>query len=225
MNILALDTSTEQCSVALTGSGRIIERSFLSARGHAERILSMIDEVMTEAGLSFDSLSALAFGRGPGAFTGVRIAASVVQGLAVATRLPVIGISDLAALAQRRAIPGTSVLVCMDARMGEIYSAQFESDASGALRALSPERVLSPQTLINEPMDCAIQTTWGIGAGFAAYPELRTRFATLQIDDSALPHAREVGELAALEFAAGRMGAAHDAIPCYVRDRVVSSGG
>jgi tRNA threonylcarbamoyladenosine biosynthesis protein TsaB len=223
LNILAIDTATEQCSVALTGE-RIIERSFCSARGHAERILSLIDEVLNEAALTFSSLSALAFGRGPGGFTGVRIAASVAQGLAVATRLPVIGISDLAALAQRRAAPGSSILVCMDARMREIYSAQFECDTDGTLRSLTPERVLSPQTLIEEHGQSEIRANWGIGAGFAAYPELRSAFPALQIDDDALPHAREVAELAALEFAAGRIGSAADAVPCYVRDRVVSTG-
>ncbi len=224
MKILAIDTATEQCSVALRDDTKTVTRSFLSAREHADRLLPMIDEVLAEAGLSIGELSALAFGRGPGAFTGVRIATAAVQGLAVGAGLPVIGISDLAAIAQQHARNNTSVLACMDARMGEVYWAVFRFDEQGRCHALTPERVSSPEALV---ADLAAQRDLlsAAGSGFAAYPQLRAAFAALQIDDKALPHALQIAELAAVEFLAGRLGNVRDATPSYIRNRVVSQPG
>ena len=225
MKILAIDTATEQCSVALRDNAKTVTRSFLSARGHADRLLPMIDEVLSEAGLRVGELSALAFGRGPGAFTGVRIATAAVQGLATGAGLPVIGISDLAAIAQQHARTGASVLACMDARMGEVYWAVFGFDEQGRCCALTPERVTSPETVVADLAARRDLPSLAAGSGLAAYPQLRAAFATLQIDDKALPHALQIAELAAVEFLAGRAGTARDAAPSYIRNRVVSQPG
>src|SRR3954467_2563824 len=142
MKILALDTATEACSVALACSGAWIERYEELDRGHAERLLPMIDELLAEAGIALGSLDAIAFGRGPGAFTGVRLAASVAQGLAFGSGLGVVPISDLAAVAQRVALldpDARRVLVVNDARMREVYWVSY--DLASAPQALGDERV------------------------------------------------------------------------------------
>src|SRR5690606_25113450 len=121
MKILAIDTATERCSVALCVGARWIERAVDTARGHAEIVLPMVEQVLEEAGVRLAELAGIAYGRGPGAFTGVRIAIGVVQGLAYGADLPTVGISNLAAVAQQVAAPGARILVCMDARMSEVY--------------------------------------------------------------------------------------------------------
>lgn len=215
MKLLALDTATEQCSVALTADGRVFERRQLTQRGHAELILPMIDEVLIEAGLRLSDLDALAFGRGPGAFTGVRIAVGVVQGLALGADLPVIPISNLAAVAQQEAEPGARVLVCMDARMGEVYWGMFVVDQEGLVVPASEERVSAP-----EQVNAGFNPTFAAGTGFAAYPALAQRFASLRIDGQRLPRAAEIARLAGREWRHGRAVAAEQALPVYLRDRV-----
>src|SRR5215471_10407700 len=129
MKILALDTATEGCSAALLVDGDVRVRELELARGHAERILGLVDELLAEGGITLAAMDAIAFGRGPGGFTGVRLAASVTQGLAFAAGLPVVPISDLAAVAQRAfdmELAVSRVVVCNDARMNEVYSACFE---------------------------------------------------------------------------------------------------
>ena len=150
MKILALDTATEACSVALLVDGHLVSREMEFERGHAEHILSMVDAVLGEAGLVLNGLDALAFGRGPGGFTGVRLAASVTQGLAFAAELPVVGISNLAAVGQRAldlAPEIDRVIVCNDARMQEVYWACFERDAHGTAAMVGVEHVGAPGTV------------------------------------------------------------------------------
>ena len=142
MKILALDTATEACSAALlSGDGSVYERHDIAPRRHAELILPMVDGILTEAGLGLNDLDAIAFGRGPGAFTGVRIAAGVTQGLALGAGLPVIPVSSLAALAQPALGKAAIVLPAIDARMGEVYWAAYESDQDGLVTALAGEQV------------------------------------------------------------------------------------
>src|ERR1700754_1376826 len=121
MKILAIDTATERCSVALRIDGAVIERSVDTPRGHADLILPMLGELLAEGGVTLKQLDGVAYGRGPGGFTGVRIAVGVVQGLAFGADLLTAGVSNLAAVAQQVAKPGGRLLVCMDARMGEGY--------------------------------------------------------------------------------------------------------
>ena len=221
MKILALDTATEACSVALGIGDRTIERYVELERGHAEQILPMVDAVLAEAGLDLSQLDALAFGRGPGGFTGVRLAASVVQGLAFGAGLGVVPVSDLAAIAQRviQLDPDARrVLVANDARMREVYWAEFEIDAGPAL--LGDERV-------NAPADVAPSGRPGVpwvaaGRGLVAWPELaeRCRAAGATLRPELLPRASEILTLARPRVAAGQLLDPADALPVYVRDRV-----
>jgi tRNA threonylcarbamoyladenosine biosynthesis protein TsaB len=222
VRLLALDTATECCSAALLIEGRLLTREVELARGHAERILPMIDELLGEAGVVLRELEAIAFGRGPGSFTGVRLAASIAQGLAFGSGLGVVPISDLSALAQRVLDEDsgvTRVVVCNDARMREVYWGCFERRGDGLALAGSPERVGPPESV-------ELPSTWadaaGVGRGFAAYAALRALpGVTVRGSwDRLLPRAGEVARLAVPEVTAGRLLAPEAAVPIYLRDDV-----
>jgi tRNA threonylcarbamoyladenosine biosynthesis protein TsaB len=225
VKILALDTATENCSAALLIDGQMTARERLLERGHAGCILGMIDEVLAAAGASLAGLTAIAFGRGPGSFTGVRLAASVTQGLAHGGGVPVVPVSDLAAVAQR--VLGDDetaerVLVCNDARMREVYWGCFARSAGGLAGAVGEERV-------SDPGRVALPADWsagaglrGAGTGFAAYPQLRSSFsAVLAAISEVRPRAAEIALLAVPEIAAGRLRDPEEALPVYLRDEVV----
>lgn len=214
MNILAIDTATERCSVALCVDGHWFERAVDTQRGHADIVLSMIDEVLREAGVSLRALDGIAYGRGPGAFTGVRIAIGVVQGLAFGAQLLTVGISDLAAVAQQVATPNACILVCMDARMSEVYWGVFHVKADGTLVAASEERVTPPSAVAAE------QATVLAGTGFAAYPDLRSGWSAAPVHDRLLPRAREIAQLGEIALCTGRGEPAARAQPVYLRDQV-----
>ena len=214
MRILAVDAATERCSVALLIGDRITERSQDTQRGHADLILPMISAVLQANGVELHALDGIAYGRGPGAFTGVRIAVGVVQGLAYGVQLPTVGVSDLAAVAQQVSQPGQEILVCMDARMGEVYWARFRHDAGeDGVRPLTEERVGRPAVV--DPGSAAIYA----GTGFRAHPQLGASRPGA-VHDSILPRAREIALLAAPELRAGRGLPAAEAAPVYVRDQV-----
>ncbi|MFO1393288.1 MAG: tRNA (adenosine(37)-N6)-threonylcarbamoyltransferase complex dimerization subunit type 1 TsaB [Steroidobacteraceae bacterium] len=224
MRLLALDTSTEACSAALLLGAEMRLRFTLTERSHAELILPMIDSLLAEAAIAIDDLDAIAFGRGPGGFTGLRIAAGVAQGLAYGAGLPVAPVSSLAATAELvRAGRGETILVCNDARMGESYWAIFERAADGSIAVLGPERVGPPGTV-------AMGVTGlghAAGNGLARFPELRDRLvaAGLQLHDGIYPRADAVARLGAIEIAAGRGVDAGQALPVYVRDDVARPAG
>jgi tRNA threonylcarbamoyladenosine biosynthesis protein TsaB len=223
MKILALDTATEACSVSLCIGERIVDRYVELERGHAEQLLPMVDSVLAEGGIVLGALDAIAFGRGPGGFTGVRLAASVAQGLAFGAEVGVVPISDLAAVAQRvvQLNPAVRrVLVANDARMREVYWAPFEFD--GSLTS-GPERV-SAAVDVQLPADNSV--VWAAaGRGLIAWPELadRARVAGAELHANLLPRASEVLALARLAVAAGRILDPADALPVYVRDRVAQA--
>jgi tRNA threonylcarbamoyladenosine biosynthesis protein TsaB len=220
MKLLAIDTATERCSVALLDGEQLTERSIETPRAHADLVLPMVESVLSEAGVRLQHLDALAYGRGPGAFTGVRIAVGVAQGLAFGAQLPTIGISDLAAVAQQAAGAAAAggILVCMDARMGEVYWGKFAVAASGLVQGLGAERVDPPEaaTIATIIDDSAVLA----GTGFKAYPQLAVPGPGRVIYDTLLPRAREVAVLARAELQAGRTRPAHEAEPVYLRDRV-----
>ncbi len=218
VNVLAIDTATEQCSVALSRGTQCIERCVQTPRGHAELVLPMVQELMAEAGLNFTQLNAIAFGRGPGAFTGVRIAIGVAQGLAFAADLPLLPVSDLAAVAQQATVPaGARILVCMDARMGEVYTGLFSMGADGLVDSHGDEQVCPPERVTVPANDL----TLGLGTGFHAYQTLRERYGVLTLDDHALPRARDIARLGVRDWRAGRAVRAELAALVYLRDQVV----
>jgi tRNA threonylcarbamoyladenosine biosynthesis protein TsaB len=231
VKVLAIDTATENCSAALLIDGNLQSREIEMERGHAERILPMIDELLCEAGLILQNLDAIAFGRGPGSFTGVRLAVTVTQGLAFGANLGVVPISDLRAVAQRAFRTDatlTRILVCNDARMHEVYWGCFERGGDGLARLVGEERVSKPSEV---KLPDGWSTATAVGRGFIAYAEaLRVALDTVPISaaDAAtsdyllhyLPHAIDIGLLSAPEVAAGRLVAAEAATPIYLRDNV-----
>lgn len=222
MKLLALDTATENCSVALWLEGSVLAREQELGRGHAERILPMVDEILASAGVELGQLDAIAVGLGPGGFTGVRLGVSVAQGLAFGVGLPLIGISNLAALAQRAldATPAAAgVLVCADARMGEVYTAAFRRSAEGLAEPAGEERVCPPGGVLLE----ALPGHWiGAGRGFRAYPELSRRLggSLAAIEADLLPDAASMLRLAVRAFEDGAAVEAAKLQPVYLRNDV-----
>lgn len=215
MKILAIDTATERCSVALRLDDRVYERVIDTPRGHADLILPFVKEVLDEGQVTLKDLDGLAYGRGPGGFTGVRIAIGVVQGLAFGASLPTAGISDLAAVAQQVARPGDRVLVCMDARMNEVYWGLFVCGSDGFVLAAGDEQLSAPGSV-----DAGSEhVTTFAGTAFRAYPELSGRFPQAN-PLHVLPRATEVAMLGARELAKGAGRPAHEAQPVYLRDNV-----
>lgn len=223
-NILALDTSTENCSAALSINGEILVREFESPREHTKRILPMVDSLLAEAGIKLTDLDALAFGRGPGSFTGVRIGTGIAQGLAFGADLPMLPISTLAAMAQgaNRLHNATDVLPAIDARMGEIYVAQYKLNAAGVMTLVDKEMVITADMLVanfNKP-DQAFYT---LGTGWATYAE---QLAALNVasltacEGIQFPTSHDMLAIAAADFANGKAVAVEDAMPVYVRDTV-----
>jgi tRNA threonylcarbamoyladenosine biosynthesis protein TsaB len=219
MNLLAIETATESCSVALVHGETVIERSEIAPRRHAERVLPMADELLAEAGLGRHALDGIAVGRGPGAFTGVRLAVSLAQGMALALDRPVVTVSSLAALALEAPEDDAAILAVIDARMGEIYAASYRRDDRGGLLALDGERVCTAESLVLPEMPA-----WHVvGSGWATYADtLRGRLtgALRSAAGDRYPQARHVAELAVREFCAGRAQAPELALPVYLRDKV-----
>jgi tRNA threonylcarbamoyladenosine biosynthesis protein TsaB len=219
MNLLAIETSTESCSVALLHGGALIERSELAPRRHAELVLPMADSLLAEAGLRRAQLDGIAIGRGPGAFTGVRLGISVGQGLAFALDIPVVTVSSLTALAMQAPRGADATLAVMDARMGEVYACAFRLDANGIAQAMDRERVARADELVLP--DAA---NWNvIGSGWEAYRDaLRARLSgdPVWAKGDAFPQAREVARLALPRFEAGETLPPEQALPVYLRDKV-----
>jgi tRNA threonylcarbamoyladenosine biosynthesis protein TsaB len=220
LKLLAIDTATEQCSVALNVDNTVVARCVQTQRAHADMILPMIQEVLDEAGAALKQLDVIAFGRGPGAFTGVRIAIGVAQGIAFACDLPVIGISNLAAVAQQATDASGEILVCMDARMSEVYWGRFRFEGALVVPA-SIEQVSKPEVVIATIKGNSLVPAKALGTGFKAYPVLREYFVNCLIDEGALPCATEIAILAARDFTAGLAVQPSAAEPVYLRDQVV----
>jgi tRNA threonylcarbamoyladenosine biosynthesis protein TsaB len=219
MRILALDASTEICAVALGGSAGFTERAEIAGQRHSELLLPMIKSLLADAGMSLQQLDGIAFGAGPGSFTGLRIACGIAQGLALGAGLPLVGISTLAAMAEvaRQHGAGARVIAALDARMHEVYVAAYEHQAGRWYERVAPA-VVKPEAA---PLPQG--AGWlGVGGAFSAYPALRLRLAAALADCDAriTPTATAIGTLALPRFAAGEAVSARDATPLYVRHRV-----
>ncbi len=219
--ILALDTSTEACSAALIIDGEIISRYQLAPREHSRLILQMIDDLLLQADLSINEIDAIAFGRGPGSFMGLRIAAGVVQGIAFACDIPVIPVSTLKAIAQRvyDETQMTRILVAIDARMDEVYCAAYHLEKHRWL-IYGEEQVISPDKLVIAELD----PSWtGAGTGWDSYKDrlLLSAGCSLQmILPDCFPGAEAIAKLAADEWRSGNTISAAEAIPVYLRNNV-----
>ena len=225
MNLLAIETATEACSVALLHGGVLIDRSELAPRRHAELILPMAEELLAEAGIVRKQLDAIAVGQGPGAFTGVRLAISVAQGLALALDIPVVPVSSLAALAMQAPQNGAAILAAIDARRAEIYAGAFQMGTGGI-----DSQINSPRPLMKECVTSAADLllpqaeAWNVlGTGWRAYGgAIRERLPSPPrwTDGDRYPQACDVARLAAPLFAAGKSVAPEQALPVYLRDKV-----
>lgn len=216
MNILALDTSTEHCSVALWRDGAVFERAVRAGQSHSEILIGMADAVLAEGDMRLAALDGIAYGRGPGSFTGLRIACAVAQGLAFPADIPLVGIGTLHAMAM--ACGATRVVCCLDARMQEIYHAAYLREGDVYIEVSTP-RVCVPAAV----PELQGGGWTGCGSGFAAYrDELQQAYgaALAQVMDGVYPHARDIARLAAPVFAAGQGIRAEEAAPLYIRDKV-----
>ncbi len=221
MKLLAFETATEACSVAVFADGRVLERFEIAPRRHAELALPWAQALLAEAGLARAQLDAVAVSRGPGAFTGVRLGIGIAQGIALALDRPIVAVSTLAVLAagalESDAATG-NVLAAIDARMGEVYLGAFAC-RQGDARALGQEAVLKP-----EQAQVPDGAGWvGVGTGFAAAAGgLRKRFGSAlgRMDAQALPHAAVLARMAALAYARGEGLPPERVEPAYLRNQV-----
>jgi tRNA threonylcarbamoyladenosine biosynthesis protein TsaB len=216
VNILAFDTSTEWCSVALWLDGAVRAKAVEAEQTHSRILLPMVRELLAEAGLTLAGLDAIAYGKGPGAFTGLRIACSVAQGLAMGAGLPVLAVTTLEAMAEETG--ADQVVACLDARMGEVYAAVLRRGAD-RWSSLAGPALYRPEAA---PLPPEGQWT-GCGSAFASYPEaLGARYADrlITIQAGVIPHARSIARLAVAAFARGEGLPAEAAEPYYVRDKV-----
>lgn len=216
MKLLALDTSTEFCSAALWLDGTIASDGAHAGQRHSELLLPMIDGLLVRAGMRLADLDVIAFGEGPGSFTGLRIACGVAQGLAFGAGKPVVGIGTLVAMAE--ASGAQAAACCLDARMKEVYFAAYrrEGDAWSTVHAPG---LYAPDAIPRLP-----EGPWvGCGNGFAVYAQALGSGLGAQVRsvaDVALPHAREIAKLAAVRFARTGGEPAEAALPLYIRDKV-----
>ncbi len=223
MRVLALDTATEACSVALLAGNDLIGRYEEPGRDHAARILGMVDAVLAEAGASLSMLDGIAASVGPGAFTGVRISVAVAQGLAFGAGVGVVPVTTLEALALRLIDGGAGhALVCLDARMGEVYWGCFAAGGARGVRATAAPAVGAAGAVSLPILEPRSGSYRGIGRGFAAYPELgRLPGLVVEPQDSlALPDSREMARLGAIRLRAGEGVDPADLSPLYLRDKV-----
>lgn len=216
--ILAIDTATESCSVAVLCRGRTFERIEAVGQKHSDRVLPLVDAVLGEAGLHVNEIDAFAFGAGPGSFTGLRIACGVVQGLAHASRRPVVPVGNLRALAARAFADhprATSALAAIDARMHEAYCGVYRNDEEvSELRAATLE---SPRALPEIAREAGVELV--AGDALSVFAEFWAGLA-VERDPASRGGAAEIARLAQVDLLRGRGVPAAEAMPAYVRDRV-----
>jgi tRNA threonylcarbamoyladenosine biosynthesis protein TsaB len=216
MDILAIETSTEYCSAALWRDGKVSERCELVGQKHSEVLMAMLDALLKDAGVKITGVDGIAFGKGPGSFTGVRIACGVAQGLAFGADVKVVGVCTLEALAQ--ASGRDKVIAALDARMGELYLAAYEKRNGGWTAVIAPCLCRA-----DTAPDIAGDGWFGAGNGFAVNDAALSARYGKQLsgtDAQIVPRAGAVAQIAAVEFAKGNAVDAALALPLYLRDKV-----
>jgi len=221
-HILAIDTCTESCSAALLADGELTARAEIAPREHSQKLLPMVESLLQDAGLAITQLDAIAFGRGPGSFTGVRIGTATAQGLALGADKPLIPVSTLAAMALQagKRFGNATIVTAIDARMGEAYLAAYRY-CDGKLVELIAEQVCQPDgwdyaSLADEAQLVLVGTAWG------AYPQMVELLHAnpIQVLIEFFPRAEEMAELAVESFRQGDVCDAAEAEPVYLRDKV-----
>ena len=224
ITLLALDTSTEACSVALWHKGEKTHLDELAQRTHTKRILPMVDELLANSGINLKQVDVLAFGRGPGSFTGVRVGAGIAQGLALGADLPVIAVSNLTAMVQAafELHQAENVAAAIDARMNEVYFSQVKREKVrselGEFFQWNPvieEQVCQPEKVLEQLSDLS---AYRVGTGWAAYPQFKD--SGLEGSDIILPSAQYMLELALTDYAQNKIISALEIEPVYLRNEV-----
>ncbi|AUI65828.1 MULTISPECIES: tRNA (adenosine(37)-N6)-threonylcarbamoyltransferase complex dimerization subunit type 1 TsaB [Glaesserella] len=217
--ILALDTATEACSVALFHQGNVTFLDELSPRTHTQRILPMVDELLSQAGMSIRDVDVLAFGRGPGSFTGVRVGVGIAQGLALGAELPVVPVSNLLAMAENayQQLGADNVIALIDARMNEVYFAQFKRQ-NEQWQEIVAEQVCSPEKAIEQFQ--IEQDVWVVGTGWAAYAQFEQANLAVKISEITLPSAQYMLPFAIQAIEQDQLESALEIEPVYLRNEV-----
>ncbi|MGB1261717.1 MAG: tRNA (adenosine(37)-N6)-threonylcarbamoyltransferase complex dimerization subunit type 1 TsaB [Cognaticolwellia sp.] len=220
MNFLAIDASTEACSVAITHNDKQFSEYELCPQSHSLRLLPMVDSVLKQANCQLSDLDGIIFGQGPGSFTGVRIGIGVTQGLAFSAQLPARGVSTLQAMAQQAYIDHGErrVIAAIDARMSEVYTCYFEADEQGIMQPKSAEAVLKPE-LVGSYYDGLTLPAYGVGTGWDAYAELATLKTNADSPEILFPTAQAMLAIGQIDFTEHSVDA-EQAQPKYVRDTV-----
>lgn len=221
-HILAIDTCTELCSTALLSDGAITAKAEIAPREHSQKLLPMVETLLADANVTMSELDAIAFGRGPGSFTGVRIGTATAQGLALGSGKPLIPVSTLAAMALQAAkLYGDGIVIsAIDARMGEVYLAAYRCE-QGRLSTIIDEQVCKPDEW-DHPSLVAEDSLILVGTAWEAYPQMVELFSkkSLQVQSQFFPRAEEMAELAVLAYQQGKGCDAAEAEPVYLRDKV-----
>ena len=226
MKLLALDTATEACSAALYIDGEIIHKYEIAPRQHSNLLLPMVDALVKEAGIKKSELDALAFGRGPGSFMGVRIATGITQGIAYSLSLPVVPVSSLAAIAMvaHNETGENFIASAIDARMNEVYWGCYEITSSSTLRLINEEAVLPPECI--ELPDSSSHQWTGAGTGWGAYQKLMQPVVGHSIQSvlpECLPSAQAIATIAVSMLENGESVSASEAVPVYLRNNVAKT--
>lgn len=214
--ILAIETSSELASVALLRGESVISRVSSGVRTHSQSVLPMIQELLAEAGIALKDCDAIAFGSGPGSFTGVRTACGIAQGLAFGGNLPVVPVVtlDAMALACHQRHSAAEVLAVLDARMGEVYWAQYRFEDGAAPVPVLPPALSAPEAV--QPQGAPV----ACGNGLSAYAEAFAGGGLAGMMSEVMPHAEQVAQLAAIALAAGQTVTAAEAQPLYLRNKI-----
>lgn len=221
MNLLAIDTATEACSVAVSVGGEVWVRHVVAGRSHTQILMPTVHELLREAGIGFSHLDGLVCGIGPGSFAGVRIGVGVVKGLSMATGLPVVGVSSLEAMALPALDRGAAGVLCaIDARMGEVYWGAYAADPDSGLPNALIEPCVTPPAVVPAP---GVGRWSAVGTGWGSYAETLAGASGVQVvdcDPLALPRADDALRIGRAALSAGRGSTADALVPVYLRNKV-----